>query len=566
MNKGSGRNVLVEELLKFKKEFFWVGVFSLFANVLMLTPTVYMIQVFDRVLTSYNELTLLVLTVIMVFFFGVMAFADWLRSRLLVRTGVRLDEQLNSPVFMASFESYLRNERKKGSDAFSSLMTVRQFLTGNGVIAFFDVPWTPVYIAVTFLLHPFLGWLSILFCSIQLLLTWTGNRAAVKGIEEEALAVREGNSFLQSKLRNIEPVHAMGMQAAMRERWLEHYENALEKNTVLQERQHRQQAFSKFVRYCMQSFTLGAGALLVIDGKLSPGAMIAANVLMSRALQPLDLVIASWRQFVQARMAFYQLQALFEECPPRKKGIEHPEPDGTLVLEGVSAFVDGRESPILQDVSFSVPAGSVVVVVGPSGAGKSTLVRCLVGVWTNIKGRVLLDNQLIDSWDRGKLGPHIGYLPQDVELFEGSIAENIARFSVVDPEKVIDAAKRTGIHEMILHFSRGYDTPVGEAGGVLSGGQRQRLGIARAIYDNPALVVLDEPNSNLDDAGERSLAQSVRDMKEKGKTVLIVTHRTSILAVADLMLVLEQGRVKHFGQRDSVIASLRSQHVAAPVS
>ena len=563
-NIGTKKSLFANILAMFRKEFLWVGVFSFIANLLLLTPTLYMLQVYDRVFVSRNELTLIILTIVLVVFFAAMAFAEWLRSRLLVRIGVRLDEALNPKVFYASFDSYLRTARQSVTDSFSSLVTVRQFLTGNGAISFFDLPWTPVYIIVTFLLHPYLGWLSILFACIQLLVTYTANKAAVKGIEGEVSAVTDSNAFIQNKLRNIEAVHAMGMVPHMQNRWAQYHETALDRNDSLQERQHRQQSFSKFVRYCMQSLTLGAGALLVVDGKLTPGAMIAANVLMARALQPLDLIIATWRQYIQARMAMRNLDTLFTDFPEHKTGDHHAVPTGALSIQGLHATVEGRKAPILHDITLDIPAGSTVVVLGPSGSGKSTFARCLVGIWPEQQGSVMLDGELLQAWNRMQLGPHIGYLPQDIELFDGSIAENIARFSDVDPEKVIDATKRSGIHEMILRFPKGYDTEMGEAGGMLSGGQRQRIALARAIYGSPALVVLDEPNANLDDAGERSLLQTVQELKALGKTVILITHRMNILGVADFLLVMNNGRVVHYGPRDAVLGAMREQVSVQP--
>ena len=287
--------------------------------------------------------------------------------------------------------------------------------------------------------------------------------------------------------------------------------------------------------------------------------MIAANVLMSKALQPLDLVVATWKPFVQARTAFQRLEKLLEEFPEREAGAKHQDPFGEIRLEGLTATAEGRETPILDNLTAMFPAGKVTVVLGPSGSGKSTLARCIVGVWPKREGRVLIDGEPVESWDRGELGPHLGYLPQDLELFDGTIAENIARFAEVDSLKVIEAAKRTGIHEMILRFPRGYDTQIGEAGGMLSGGQRQRLGLARAMYGNPAILVLDEPNANLDDAGERSLLDAVKDLRGAGKTVILVTHRPSVLAVADLLVVMQGGRMVHCGPRDEVLAVLRAE-------
>jgi ATP-binding cassette, subfamily C, bacterial exporter for protease/lipase len=552
------RSALSRQLWEFRREFLWVGIFSLIANVLMLTPTIYMLQVYGRVMKSGSELTLLMVTFFLIFFYAVMSFAEWLRSRLLVRAGVRLDEALNSLVFNASFEAYLNRTRHNVTEAFSDLTNIRQFLTANGMIAFFDTPWTPVYIAVIFMLSPFLGFLSIFFALIQLGVTWISNRMSVKEIQLAADAGNDSYRYVQSKLRNIEPIHAMGMAGNLRQRWFRLHDASLAKAEDSLDRQHRQQAFAKFVRYTMQSLTLGAGALMVIEGKMSAGSMIAANVLMSRALQPLDLVVATWKPFVQARTAFARLEKLLDDFPERAPGARHQDPFGEIRLEGLTATVEGRETPILDDLNVMFPSGKVTVVLGPSGSGKSTLARCIVGVWPDLKGRVLIDGEPVESWDRMELGPHIGYLPQDVELFDGSIAENIARFAEVDSQKVIEAAKRTGIHEMILRFPRGYNTEIGEAGGMLSGGQRQRLGLARAMYGNPALLVLDEPNANLDDAGERSLLEAVKDLRKAGKTVILVTHRPSVLAAADLIVLMQNGKIVRCGARDEVLQALRS--------
>ena len=558
------RSELNRTLWVLRREFVWVGVFSLVANVLMLTPSVYMLQVFDRVLTSQSELTLLVVTLFLIVFFVVMAFAEWIRSRLLVRTGVRIDQELNPRVFTASFDAYLRQTRRNPVEAFSALTTLRQFLTGQGILAFFDSPWTVIYIIVIFLLHPFLGWLSVLFACIQLGVTWLSHRVTVQMIESATESGTNSVEYAQGKLRNIEPLHAMGMLGNMRERWLGFHEGSLNDSGVSFHKQNRQQSLTKFVRYSMQSLTLGAAALLVLDGKLTPGAMIAANVLMARALQPLDLLVVSWKLFIQAKMAFSQLETILEEFPERSSGKDHGEPEADISLKKLSAGVSGRDTPILDEISADIPAGNLLVMIGPSGSGKSTLARCMVGVWPGVDGEVLIDGQPIESWDRRELGPHIGYLPQDIELFGGSIAENIARFGEVVPEKVVEAAQRTGIHEMILRFPGGYDTEIGEAGSMLSAGQRQRIGLARAMYGNPAFIVLDEPNANLDDAGDQALLRAVDDLKKQGKTVVLISHRPYIIKVADLLLILRDGRIVHFGPRDAVLAEMRSQSAQPP--
>jgi ATP-binding cassette subfamily C exporter for protease/lipase len=379
--------------------------------------------------------------------------------------------------------------------------------------------------------------------------------------EAAQLAQTEANLYVQGKLRNAEVLESMGMVAHLKAHWARRHAQALHLGGQAQGVVHRVTAVSKFVRYTQQSLSLGAGALLVIDGQLSPGAMIAANVLMTRALAPIDMLVGTWRGFITARDAFQRLGGLLAAHPERDPALSRVPPTGHVKLRSVTATAPGRSKPILRDVSLDLPAGQVLVILGPSGSGKSTLARVLLGIWGDVRGEVLLDGRPVADWDRVELGPHVGYLPQDIELFEGSIAENIARFSDVDPEQVIAAARATGLHEMILRMPKGYDTPIGEAGGVLSGGQRQRVALARALYGAPKLVVLDEPNANLDDVGEAALARAVQQMRASGTTVVLVTHRPGAVALADRLLLLADGAVQAEGPRDAVLAAIRA---AAP--
>lgn len=557
------RSELTQVLWSFRREFAMVGLFSMVANVLMLSPTLYMLQVYDRVMMSRSELTLLAMSLITLFFFGVMAFSEWMRSRVLVRSGVRLDDVLGTRVFNASFESYLSQSSAGPARAFGDLIQIRQFLTGNGIFAFFDAPWAPIYIAVLFFLHPMLGWLSLFFAMVQLALAWFGHRHTVAPAEAAGKAAAETGGYLQSKLRNAEVLESMGMVHNLQSHWQQRHEASLALQSASQSLTHRITAWSKFIRYSQQSLALGAGALLVIDGQLSPGGMIASNVLMTRALSPIDMMVSTWRAFIGARSAFDRLEALLSDFPARDPALSRVAPQGALTMRNVVASAPGRSTPILKGVSTAVEAGTVTVVLGPSGSGKSTLARAMVGIWPNVTGEVLLDGLPIEGWDRTELGPYLGYLPQDIELFEGTIAENIARFGEVQSEKVIAAARSAGLHEMILRFPKGYDTPVGEAGGLLSGGQRQRIGLARAVYGDPVLVVLDEPNANLDDVGEQALVRAVQGLKTAGKTVFLITHRPGILAVADRLLILRDGTVQADGPRDEVLAALRSAHATA---
>lgn len=552
------RSELTRALWAFRREFLMVGVFSMVANVLMLSPTLYMLQVFDRVMSSRSELTLLAMSLITLFLFGVMAFAEWMRSRVLVRSGVRLDALLGTRVFNASFDAHLAPSRVSPARSFGDLIQIRQFLTGQGILAFFDTPWTPIYMGVLFILHPILGFLALFFAAVQGALAWFGHRRTVTPAEDASKASSESAAYLQSKLRNAEVLEPMGMVHNLRPHWARRHAHAQELQGRAQAITHRITAWSKFIRYSQQSLALGAGALLVIDGQLSPGGMIAANVLMSRALAPIDMLVGTWRGFIGARSAFRRLEALLAAHPERDPALSRVAPQGALALRDVVAVAPGRAEPILKGVSVAVPQGTVTVVLGPSGSGKSTLARCMLGIWPDVSGEVLLDGLPIAGWDRNELGPYVGYLPQDVELFEGSIAENIARFGEVSPEKVIAAARSAGLHEMILRFPKGYDTPIGEAGHLLSGGQRQRIGLARAMYGDPVLVVLDEPNANLDDVGEAALVRAVQELKVKGCTVFLITHRPGIVAVADRVLVLRNGVVKADGPRDEVLAALRT--------
>jgi ATP-binding cassette, subfamily C, bacterial exporter for protease/lipase len=537
------RSALGHSLWALKREMAWVGVFSFFANLLLLAPTVYMLQLFDRVLLSRSELTLVVLTGFTVFLIAWMALAEWLRSRLLVRVGVRLDHQLNGLVFDGSFASQLARPDPKVQQAFTDLNQLRQFLTGNGVFAFFDTPWTPVFIAVLFLMHPLLGWTALAFSIVMALLAVWSNRVTGPRHGASADAVAAGTAYLGAKLRNAETVVALGMVGALRRRWLAMHGRQLDVSAAAADAATRMQALAKFVQYTQQSLMLSAAALLVIDGQLAVGSMVAANVLMSNALRPMITLVATWKQAVEARKSYQRLEALMNEFPPRPQAAAGAPLHGAVTLRGLVASAPKRARPILNGLDAEFAAGEVVAIVGPSGAGKSTLARCLLGIWPDMQGQVLLDGRPVHDWPRDSLGRQLGYLPQDIELFEGTIAENISRFGGVSSEPVIEAAKRTGIHDMVLRLPRGYDTPMGEAGSLLSGGQRQRIGLARALYGAPRIVVLDEPNANLDDAGEAALVVAVQELRARGATVFMVTHQRNLLSVADRVLVMKDGEI-----------------------
>jgi ATP-binding cassette subfamily C exporter for protease/lipase len=561
------RDDLSSVLWSLRREFAVVGIFSMVVNLLMLTPTIYMLQVYDRVLLSQSHMTLLVVSLICLFLFGVMAFSEWSRSILLVRTGVKLDQLLSHRVFKGTFLAYLNPSDSSPAKAFTDLTAVRQFLTGNGVFAFFDSPWVPIYIGVLFLLHPWLGWAALFFAVVQASIAWFGHRLSKQVQLTSSRSQAETQGFLSSKMRNVDVLVSMGMLGGLYRRWQLKQHKTLVLAGQAQDKTGSLTAVSKFVRYTQQSFSLGIGAWLVVIGEISPGAMIAANVLMTRALAPIDLLVSTWPSFLTTKDAFERLRQLLMLSPAGRTEVMKARPLGKLTVENVVISLPGRKAPVVNDVSFTTLPGTVTVVLGPSGSGKSTLARAMMGIGPVLQsGRVLLDDTPITDWTRESLGPFVGYLPQDIELFDGTVAENIARIGQVDSGAVIAAAEAAGLHQMILRFPKGYDTPMGQAGQFLSGGQRQRIGLARALYGNPALLVLDEPNANLDDEGEKALLDAMQLLKNQGASVVLISHRAGVLAVADRVVILQDGKLVASGPRDAVLEAMKKQKEAAALA
>lgn len=557
MQTRSDSGSLLEETFGALKRFFYTaGVFSFFINALMLVPAIYMLQVYDRVLVSRNEMTLYMLTLIVLGFYVLMAGLEWLRSRLMVQAGLRLDAELNDKVLSAAFRQNLRQSSASADQSLGDMGTVRQFLTGNGLFSFFDAPWSPLFIAVIFLLHPLLGLVSLAGALILLGLALLTEHRTQKPLAAANAAGIAANQFATNSFRNAEVIEAMGMFPSLRMRWYALHGKMIALQAVASDRAGSISAITRFTRISLQSLILGFGALLVIDGKITPGAMIAASILMGRALAPVEQAIGAWKQLVSARSAYGRLKKLLGEFQPDEPHISLPPPSGEIRVENVIAAAPGGSVPILKGISLVIPKGAVVGIIGPSGSGKSTLARLLVGIWGAVGGKVRLDGADVYTWNKAELGPWIGYLPQDVELFEGSVAENIARFGELDSEAIVRAATRAGVHDMILHLPAGYDTPIGNAGCALSGGQRQRIALARALYGDPAVVVLDEPNSNLDEIGEVALVNAVKQLKAEGKTIVLITHRTSVLSVIDRLLVLRDGQVQGYGPPAEVLAAL----------
>ncbi|NHZ89345.1 type I secretion system permease/ATPase [Massilia sp. CCM 8733] len=551
------QNEITQALLAFKGTFYTVGVFSAIANLLMLVPSLYMLQVYDRVLASSNEITLLMLTLLMLGAYVLMSALEFMRSMILVRIGARFDMKMNKRVYTAAFERNLKKAGGNAGQALSDLTNIRQFLTGSALFAFFDAPWFPLYLMVIFFFQPILGWFALGGTIILVILAVINERVSHKPLAEASTMSIVSGNLATNNLRNAEVIEAMGMLPALQKRWYGFHSKFLQLQAEASEKAGTVGAITKFFQTSLQSLILGLGALLVIEGKLTPGMMIAASILVGRAMAPVQQVIAVWKSVAGVRSSYERLTALLEENEERKPGMPLPPPAGNLLIDNITAGPPGATVPVLKSVSFAIAPGDVLGVVGPSGSGKSTLARLLVGVWPAIIGKVRLDGADIYHWNKDQLGPHLGYLPQDIELFGGTVSENIARFGEIDPEQVVLAAKRTGVHDMILKMPDGYDTVLGDGGAGLSGGQKQRLGLARAMYGDPALLVLDEPNSNLDDQGEHALMLAVQDMRQRGKTIVLITHRPAAINVSTKLLVLRDGAVQMFGPTAQVLQAIQ---------
>ncbi len=557
-------NSLKTALKACKGSFLSVGFFSFFVNALMLVPSFYMLQVYGRVVTSGSIPTLVMLTLIMTILMGAMGSLEWVRSRIMVRLSTRLDVLLSRDVYRASFKKALDSGGMDASaQPLNDLTGLRQFLTGNGLFAFFDTPWLPVYIGVMFLFHPWYGWFAIGCAIVLLMLAVVNEKLTGKAIADANKQNIAANLHTNKNLRNAEVIESMGMLETLMGRWGERQRQVLLLQSQASDKGGMVTSFSKTFRMLSQSLILGIGAYLAVKQEITPGLMIAGSILLGRALAPIDLMIGSWKGFISARSQYARLNEILDEQQAEPQRMSLPAPEGHVLVENLIVSAPGSKTPILKNISFVVPAGSVVGVIGPSASGKSTLARALLGVWAPQHGVVRLDGADINNWDKRELGPYVGYLPQDIELFEGSISENIARFREVEPDKVIQAAKAAGVHEMILQLPEGYDTVIGSDGVNLSGGQRQRVGLARAIYGSPRLIILDEPNSNLDEVGERALAMAIQQLKASGATVFIITHRTSILAQLDRLLVMSNGAIGLYGPRDKVMAELNKQQASA---
>ncbi len=547
----------MREFLRKWMKFFWIaGFFSLFINLLYLTFPIYMLAVYERVLYSYSMSTLATLTIMAATALIVLGCLDFLRSRLLIHVGVDMDNTLSRPVFSEMLNDQCRINGLGYTEGLRDVNTLRNYFSGNAIFSIFDAPWTPLYILVIFFMHPVLGYFAIAAALILFLLGLFQEILTRRKMDRSGAVESVSNQFAGTCMRNAEVINAMGMTPGVISRWRETSDEALGLRTEANAASGAMSAATTSFRSAMQVLIFGLGAYLVLQNQSTPGIIIAASIIMRQALGPVEKIIGSWRQTVDARAAYRRLDELIRAAPEAEE-MELPEPSGRLEAEGASLSLEGK--PILQNIAFRIEPGSMMGLIGPSGAGKTTLCRLILGLWPAMGGKVRLDGYDVHAWNQQELGGYIGYLPQDPELFPGTVSENIARMGEVDPDKVVAAARMAGIHEMVLKLPRGYDTWVGDDGVRLSGGQRQRIALARALYGDTKLVVLDEPNSNLDDAGEKALLEALERLREKGSTVVMVTHKPALLSGVDSILMLKEGRVAMFGPKDEVFRKLAAQ-------
>jgi PrtD family type I secretion system ABC transporter len=553
-------NALKDSLSRCRRGLVAVAGFSMVINLLMLTVPLFMLQVFDRVLTSQSTQTLLYLSLIAVGALILLGLFELMRSRVLVRIGSWVDRVLSPIVFKRGLDNALVGSAYR-TEALRDVGVLRGFLGGGGIMALFDSPWVPIYILVIWLLHPMLGAFALAGAVALFVLALVNHLLTHRKLAEANAAASKNFRGAESAFRNAEVIDGMAMGSALARRWDAGNARILALQAGASDHAGTLAAMTKSFRLMLQVGILGLGAWYVLQAQLTPGGMIAASIILGRALAPVEQAIGAWKQMMGAREAWRRLSELFARPPLHPDAMPLPRPRGQLAVENVSWSPPGMRVPIIKAVSLALEPGEVLAVIGPSAAGKSTLARLMVGIGQPQIGRVRLDGADVFSLSRDSFGDYVGYLPQDVELFPGTIRENIARMEDGDPDKVVAAARMAGVHDMILRLADGYDTDIGDQGALLSGGQRQRIGLARALYGGPALLVLDEPNSNLDSTGEEALNSAIAAAKENGTTVVLVAHRPSMMAHVDKIAVLNAGQLQSFGPRDEVLAQMRPRAV-----
>ena len=532
--------------------------FSLVASLLILAPSGYMLEVYDRVVNSRNHLTLAMLTLLVLAAYVLMEVMEWVRSEVMHQASMAFDRRLSGRVFAAIFEANLKRLPGGSTQPMNDFRSVRDFFHAPVVLAVMEAPVSLVFLVLIFAISPVLGWAAVVAAILQTFVGWLNERSTQPPLMAANRSASAAQQYADGTLRNAQVIESMGMLRDIHRRWIDKQREFLGLQAKASDHAGFYQAVSKFLQNTVSSMMLGLGAWLLLRNQLNggPAFMIVGSILGGRVLAPLVQIVAQWQTVVNVRGAYARLDNLLASVPVRQSGMALPAPKGNLLVENLVASAPGTQSPILKGVNFALMQGEVLAVVGPSASGKTTLARLLVGLWPAANGKVRLDGADVFTWDKVELGPHMGYLPQGVELFEGSVAENIARFGDVDQVQVEAAARAVGLHEFIMALPQGYDNPVGAEGAMLSGGQRQRVALARALYGSPAFVVLDEPNSSLDEQGDAALANAIAQLKSRGTTFVVMTHRTSVLGVADKMLVLRDGQTQMFGPRDDVLKAL----------
>ncbi len=535
------------------------GWFSVCSCLLILAPSGYMLEVYDRVVNSRSHMTLAMLTVLVLCAYVLMEILEWARSEILHEASLVFDDKMRDRVFGAIFQANLKRIPGGSVQPLNDLRVVREFLYSPPLLGLMEAPVSLVFLGLMFAISPVLGWSAVVGSLGQVFIGWLNEKNTQPPLVAANRSATAAQQYTDGSLRNAQVIESMGMLRDIHKRWMERQREFLNKQAEASDEAGIYQAATKFLQVTMGSLLLGLGAYLLLHNQLNGGAgmMIVGSILGGRVLAPLVQIVTQWRTVVNVRDAWQRLESLLATIPQRPETMALPAPKGILQVESLVAGAPGGGVPIIKNVAFSLAPGEVLAVVGPSASGKTSLARLLVGLWPAISGKVRLDGADIFTWDKSELGPHIGYLPQGVELLEGTMAENIARFGELENAKIKAAARAVGLHDFIMSLPEGYDSPVGRDGAVLAGGQRQRMALARAIYGDPVLVVLDEPNSSLDDAGDAALAIAILELKRRGTTFVVMTHRTSVLAVADKMLVLRDGMMQAFGPREEVLAALK---------
>lgn len=544
-------------LSPYRKAFTSIGIFTGIINFVMLVPGFYTMWLFDRVLTSKNELTLLMLTLIVIFFYGLWWGLDAIRSLIVIHISQHIDARLNEQVYDAAFQNALKQQGINPVQALNDLTVLRQFVTGPLLFSVFDLPWFPIFLLILFIFSFWMGLFAVITVAIMVVLTALTEVMTKSQLNKANDLAMLASNTASNTIKNSDVLDAMGMLSTMKAKWLSIHLTFLDHQIVASKRAATFSTITKVFQMAVMSLIMGLGALLVLEHQITAGMMFAASFLMGKAIMPIQAMVMGWPQISIAIESYKRLEKLINENPNRQFAMSLPRPLGHLHVESLYVAPPGQTQPVVQGVNFAIEPGDLLAIVGPSASGKSSLAKCLIGIWQPFAGKVRLDNADMHTWNREELGPHLGYLPQDIEIFEGTISENIARFTDFDPADVIAAAKVAGIHEMVLHMPDGYSTRVGPGGLGLSGGQMQRIGLARALYNDPAFIVLDEPNSNLDDAGEKALSHALHKIRERKATGIIVTHRMSALSLANKMLVMRDGKMSMFGSTKAVLEELK---------